>query len=136
MLIDLMRPTNEFMTTVWLAVDLRIRVNEKKENPMKKLFHHSLTVVSLFALLISGSSAVAGESRTEDLSNYLCKDVMRLSGEDRDIALAFVHGYRLGKKDTTQFVTQELSEITDKFFDYCLDHPSEPALTVFMKIAK
>ena len=103
---------------------------------MIKLLHHVLTVLSLFALLIIGSTVVAGESKTEDLNNYLCKDVMRLSGVDRDISLAFVHGYRLGKKDTTQFVTQELSEITDRFFDYCLDHPNEPALTVFMKIAK
>jgi hypothetical protein len=75
-------------------------------------------------------------AKPNDLNNYLCKDFMRLSGEEREVALALVHGYRLGKKGTTQYETQALAEITDKFIDYCLDHPSEGALKSFEKIAK
>ena len=69
------------------------------------------------------------------MNDVLCKDVMRQTGEDRVIALAMVHGYRLGKKNTTQCNPQELVEISDKFVEYCLDHPSEKALASFEKIA-
>lgn len=60
---------------------------------------------------------------------------MRQSGEDRVIALALVHGYRLGKKNTTQYDPKVLGQISDKFMEYCLDHPSEKGLAAFEKIA-
>ena len=101
-------------------------------------FHHSLVAaVTITVLFAGGSAAVAAEPpETKDLNEYSCKYVMRLSGGDRDIALALLHGYRLGKKNTTQFETQALSELTDSFIDYCLDHPGEKALPAFEKIAK
>jgi hypothetical protein len=70
---------------------------------------------------------------TKDLNDYLCKDVMLLSGDDRDIALALLHGFRLGEKKTTQFVTEVLAEDTDKYMNYCLDNPKENALAAFRK---
>lgn len=59
-----------------------------------------------------------------------------LSGTDRDIALALMHGYMLGKKNKTQYVIEELGETTDNFLDYCLDHPTENALQAFEKVYK
>jgi len=61
---------------------------------------------------------------------------MILSGEDREIAMALLHGYRLGKKNTTQYVTEVLAEATDSFMDYCLDHPMDNALATFEKFTK
>ena len=71
-----------------------------------------------------------------DLSGHTCKDVMRLSGEDREIALALVHGYVLGRKGTTKYDVEVLAEITDRFIDYCLDNPKDNALAAFEKIAR
>ena len=99
----------------------------------------AVTAVALSALSLAGTNAFATEpssSEISDLRSNSCKDVMRLSGADRDIALAFVHGYALGKKDTTRFDVDRLAEITDRFLDYCLDHPTENALQSFEKIAK
>ena len=71
-----------------------------------------------------------------DLASHACKDVMRLSGEDRDIALALVHGYVLGRKGTTKYDVETLAQITDRFIDYCLENPKENALAAFEKIAR
>lgn len=87
----------------------------------------------------AGSSALAADApkgSTRDLNEYSCKDVMRLSGQDRDVALALTHGYVLGKKGTTKFEVDALAGITDKFIDYCLDNPKANALEAFERIAR
>ena len=61
---------------------------------------------------------------------------MRLSGQDRDVALALAHGYVLGRKGTTKYEIEVLAQITDKFIDYCLDNPKANALEAFERIAK
>ncbi|MER2555653.1 MAG: HdeA/HdeB family chaperone [Thauera sp.] len=76
------------------------------------------------------------EPRTEDLAAYLCKDVMRMTGDDRYIAIGALHGYFLGKKGATIFVPATLSKATDEFTEYCLDHPSEKALQAFARFVK
>jgi hypothetical protein len=88
-------------------------------------------------LCLGGSAAFAGElSETKDLKDFQCKDVMILSGVDREIAIALAHGYMLGKKNTTQYVPEVLAVATDNFMDYCLDHPADNALVVFEKFTK
>ena len=100
--------------------------------------HRVLAVAVTFTMLsLGGSSAFAGElSETRDLKDNKCRDVMILSGEDREIAIALAHGYRLGKKNTTKYVPEVLGVATDNFVDYCLDHPADNALEVFEKFTK
>jgi len=100
--------------------------------------HQVLAVALTFSLLcLGGSTAFAGElSEPRDLKDNQCKDVMILSGDDREIAIAFAHGYMLGKKNTTVYVPETLGVATDKFMDYCLDHPADNALEVFEKFTK
>ncbi|HSM39790.1 MAG TPA: HdeA/HdeB family chaperone [Afifellaceae bacterium] len=88
------------------------------------------------ALAQDKARSAAPEARTEDLAAYLCKDVMRLTGEDRNIAIGALHGYFLGKKGATIFVPATLSKATDEFTEYCLDHPSEKALQAFARFVK
>ncbi len=100
---------------------------------------HLLTATAcaatLFALVgTAGAAETQGTKR--DFGDQTCKEVMRLSGSDRDISLAFAHGYMLGKKGTTQYEVEALAQITDEFIDYCLDHPAENALQSFEKFAK
>ena len=104
---------------------------------MSKLKSVSMALVALTVLVFAVPGVSAEEKAgMNDLNDSLCKDVMRLSGKDRDVAMGLVHGYRLGKKGVTSFDTQALAEITDKFMDYCLDNPNEKALASFEKIAK
>jgi len=100
--------------------------------------HRVLAVAVTFTMLcLGGSTAFAGElSEPRDFKDNQCKDIMILSGEDREIAIAFAHGYRLGKKNTTRYVPEVLAKATDSFMDYCLDHPADNALVVFEKFTK
>jgi hypothetical protein len=103
---------------------------------MPTSFRRLLTVTAACALL-SGTVALAeAPSTNKDLSGFVCKDVMRLSGSEREVSLALVHGYRLGKMGTTQFDVEALSELTDAFIEYCLDNPDENALEAFEKLGK
>jgi len=100
--------------------------------------HRVLAVAVTFTMLcLGGSTAFAGElSESKDFKDNKCKDVMILSGEDREIAIALAHGYMLGKKNTTRYVPEVLGVATDNFMDYCLDHPADNALEVFEKFTK
>jgi len=104
---------------------------------MSKSLRNLVTAAVTSALFVGGSAALAEEpSNKKDLSEFLCKDVMRLSGSERENALALVHGYRLGKMNTTQYEIENLSDLTDRFIDYCLDNPNDKALASFEKLGK
>ena len=104
---------------------------------MLKRIHRVAAAVSMTALLSVAATAMAADKpETKDLKDFSCKDVMILSGEDRDISIAFAHGYMLGKNDTTKYEIDKLAKITDAFIDYCLDHPTEKALASFETVYK
>jgi hypothetical protein len=98
----------------------------------------NIVTAALASALFSGGAAIAAEesSSQKDLSTFQCKDVMRLSGSERENALALVHGYRLGKMGTTEYDIEALSDLTDRFIDYCLDNPNDKALASFEKLGK
>ena len=98
-------------------------------------FRPSALAAVAFALLSTAVGAADAMDAKRDFGTQSCKEIMRLSGDDREIALAFAHGYILGKKNTTQYDVEVLAQITDQFIDYCLDHPAENALHAFEKIA-
>ena len=100
---------------------------------MKKLAPTAFIVASLFPVHLLAAEA---KDNVVDMNSYLCKDMMRMSGEDRAIGLAVLHGYVLGKKGAVSYDTTALSMVTDEFIDYCLDHPNDKALASFEKIAK
>lgn len=78
---------------------------------------------------------MAADKPTE-LSSFLCKDIMRLHTEERSIAIGMMHGYFLGKKNATSYVSSVLGKVSDDFTEYCLDHPSEKAIDAFAKLVK
>ena len=104
---------------------------------MSKSFRRLLTATTIFALLFGTAAALAEEPSTKkDLNDYVCKDVMRLSGSERESSLALVHGYRLGKMGTTEFEVEALADLTDRYIDHCLDNPNDNALAAFEKLGK
>ena len=96
----------------------------------------TIATVAVFAFNVAGTAVAEPTDTKKDLGTFSCKQVMRLSGEDREVALALAHGYVLGKKGTTQYEIEALAQITDQFIDYCLDHPTENALQSFERIAQ
>jgi hypothetical protein len=104
---------------------------------MFNAFRIFVTTAVASALFCAGSAVLAEEpSSKKDLNDFVCKDVMRLSGSERENALALVHGYRLGKMGTTQYEIEALADLTDRFIDHCLDNPNEKALATFEKLGK
>ncbi|WP_298824706.1 HdeA/HdeB family chaperone [uncultured Piscinibacter sp.] len=103
------------------------------------MFKKKVAVAAFAALSVAAMNASAADQPSQnarDLKDHSCKDLMRLSGQDRDVALALAHGYVLGKKGTTKYEIDKLAQITDKFIDHCLDNPKDNAMAAFEKIAK
>lgn len=98
--------------------------------------HWNRSVLALALLAATASTAVAADENDKNLANYTCKEIMMFSGKDRDVAIAILHGYLLGKSGTTTFNTDVLSAGTDKFIDYCLDNPTQKALASMEKAMK
>ena len=95
--------------------------------------HYTLkTIVTACALLISTASslsfALENNSKDIDINAYTCKDIMRMSGGNRDMSVSFIHGYWMGKAGKTKFNKQKVESMTNKFYDYCLDNPTEKAV--------
>ncbi len=80
------------------------------------------------------AGASAQDSTMRKVGDYTCKDVMRDSGEGRDIAIAFMHGYLLGKADAAEFDLEVLTKQSDAFIEYCLDNPTAPAMDAMVKV--
>ncbi len=61
---------------------------------------------------------------------------MREAGSQRDAAIAFLHGFILGKSGSSKFNLEELTKQTDAFINRCLDNPNEIAMEVMVKVKK
>lgn len=91
----------------------------------------SLAAMALAALL-SAASAQAQDRKPDagdrSVEQYTCKDVMRESGGNRDVAIAFLHGFLLGQSGGSAFNVETLRKQTDAFIERCLDNPGLKAL--------
>src|SRR5580658_5769066 len=94
------------------------------------------TMIAVATVILSAAigSALAQDNGDRSFDQYTCKDVMRESGENRDVAIAFVHGYLLGKANATKYNVEVLEKQSDAFVDYCLDNPNEKALDAMTKV--
>src|SRR5262245_3631455 len=66
-----------------------------------------------------------------DLSKFDCRTLLHMEGQDRDQAMIFLHGYVSAQKGQMTIDFAPLADATDKIVDFCIDHPSAIALTVF-----
>jgi hypothetical protein len=96
-----------------------------------------LALASVTAAMAAGASSVdAQSSASRTIEQYSCKDVMRDSGANRDVAIAFLHGYLLGKSNSSSFNLEVMEKQTDAFIDHCLDNPTEKAVEAMKAIKK
>jgi len=59
---------------------------------------------------------------------------MRENGTNRDVAIAFLHGFLLGKSSGSKFDLDKLHNQTNEFIERCLDNPTENAVEVMSKV--
>lgn len=103
---------------------------------MSRLLKAVLMSAGAILIAFSSSGGRAQPASERAVEQYSCKDVMREAGADRDVAVAFLHGFLLGKSGSSKFDLITLSKQTDDFFERCLSNPNEKAVDVMMNIKK
>ena len=88
------------------------------------------------AVLLAGTIAPisAQDNKDRTIEQYSCKDIMRESGANRDVAIAFLRGFMLGKSGSTKFNLDVPHKQSDDFIERCLTNPDENAMDAMAKI--
>ena len=86
----------------------------------------TITALLVAALTLNRASAQVPQDRV--IEQYSCKDIMRESGANRDVAIAFLRGFLLGKSGSTKFNIDVLHKQSDEFIERCLGNPDEKAM--------
>ena len=98
---------------------------------MKNSFFLSAGLVAMIcAMGLSSVQPVQAQESTRDINTIVCRDVVRMSGDDRDIAMAFLHGYVLGTSGSNEFEVEVLYAASDNLIEHCLDNPDDIAVDV------
>jgi hypothetical protein len=93
------------------------------------------SIIVATTLFIVGSPAWSQDKDSNrTVEQYTCKEVMRESGSNREVAVAFLHGFLLGKSGGSKFNLETLAKQTDAFVDRCLENPNEKALDTMLKV--
>jgi len=90
-----------------------------------------------FALICAG--LCAAPARTQDnsqrrIDQYECKDILREPDARREVAIAFLHGYLIGKAGVATFSPQDLSKQSNAFIEHCLENPHDKAVNAMTKV--
>ena len=83
---------------------------------------------------MSGTPALAQDNSQRRIDQYECKDILREPDARREVAVAFLHGYLIGKAGAATFSPQDLSKQTNAFIEHCLENPHDKALNAMMKV--
>jgi hypothetical protein len=67
------------------------------------------------------------------IETYSCREILREAGPERDVAVAFIHGYILGKAGASKLQIAALRKQTSMFIERCLDNPQASALESMLK---
>jgi len=73
---------------------------------------------------------------TIDIGTMTCKQLMSGNDTDREVGLAFFHGYFAGKKGNQTVDLPATSALSDRVKDYCLSNPTSTVMDAFKKSAK
>lgn len=93
-----------------------------------------VAVITLVSGVTSTLPVMAQDTGVRKVEQYSCKDVMRENGSARDTAVAFLHGFLLGKSGAEEFNLETLTKQTNAFIDLCLDTPAAKAVDIMMKV--
>ena len=101
------------------------------------VFLKTAKMAALFgAVLLSVNAASAQDKSDRTVDQFTCKDILRESGPSRDVAVAFLHGYMLGKSGGTKFNVGAMATQTDALINRCLDNPGEKLIEAMAKAQK
>ena len=88
----------------------------------------------LSAALLPAAPAASQTATDRAVELFTCKDVMREPNTSREVAIAFLHGWLLGKSGGSKFNVEALEKQTSAFIEQCLDNPQSKAADVMAKL--
>jgi len=103
---------------------------------MMKLKSSGCAAAILMTGLCWAGTAAAQTATDRAVELFTCKDVMREPNTSREVAIAFLHGYLLGKSGGSKFNVEALEKQTSAFIEQCLDNPRDNAADVMAKLKK
>lgn len=89
---------------------------------------------TLAAFTANAQSAPTAEPRQQALNELECRTLLRLSGEERDFTLLYLHGFVSGRSNQQLLPVKDLAEATDQLIERCIDKPSDKALAVLEQL--
>jgi hypothetical protein len=96
-----------------------------------------LVAASSFLLVLAATMTAHAQTTTDRrIDQYECRDVMRDSGVNRDVSIAFLHGFLLGKSGGSAFNLDNIKQQTDAFIERCLSNPAEKAVDAMTSVKK
>ena len=101
---------------------------------MNSTYNKIFGAVIVSAAMFATATVYAQDNGDRTIEQFVCKDVMREGGSNRDVAIAFLHGFILGKSGNSKFNLDLLKKQTDLFIDRCLENPNEKALDSMLKV--
>jgi hypothetical protein len=104
-----------------------------RQYPGAKAMMSGKTIL-LAGIISFATAAYAEDANDRNVEQYMCKDIIRESGSGRDNAIAFLHGYLVGKSGGSAFNLDTLAKQTDAFVNRCLDNPNEKAIDAMTKV--
>jgi hypothetical protein len=90
--------------------------------------------LATFSVAPATAPVLAQDVNERTVEQYACKDILRESGSNRDVAIAFLHGFLLGKGGGSKFNLETLKKQTDAFLERCLENPHDKAVDAMTKI--
>jgi hypothetical protein len=122
------------LLTLSIGRDKAVAPRNGKGFSMKLSWTRAAAAVLALAGSYSASPASAEEPGDRTIEQYNCKDVMRESGSNRDVAIAFLHGFITGKSGSSKFNVDAIHKQTNAFIERCLDNMSETALDAMLSV--
>jgi len=128
--------TTSLIKTAWPDEPAESAQQKFRESAMGKTSTKLCTWAVILAGVLAAGSAQAQTQPDRTIEQFKCKDVMREADQNRAVAIAFLHGYLLGKSGDSKFNVEVLENQTDSFIEKCLDNPQAKAEDVMLKLKK
>jgi hypothetical protein len=93
-----------------------------------------LALVLVCTGIVTVAPARAQENSQRTVEQYECKDILREPDARREVAIAFLHGFLLGKSGGSTFNPQALAKQSNAFIEHCLENPHDKAVKAMMRL--
>ena len=82
------------------------------------------------------AETMSSEKQVIDIVKMTCKELMSGNDTDREVGVAYYHGFLAGKANRHELDVYAAGALTDKVKDYCLSNPASTVMDAFATAQK